>query len=227
MACKPKEPAKIALEPAPVAQLPAVIEAKPVLTRLADMAKAINTAFAEIDVTNAVLTDKRLTAGQMLKEARDRIAAQKPKEYTFEAWCRTNINRSQSDIYACIALASSDDPAASRKAEQANTRARQATHRARKSVTSQTPATPLPSAYAPAPPMPPPIEAITVEWASVKISPAMYIKALKDLAVAVRDNGNLTQLSSEQFPEDETSYFRKSLANMIAAAHTFLARVGE
>jgi hypothetical protein len=99
------------------------------------LAQQINVIFSAIDT---LTLDRRIEAGKLLKSARDQI----PESKAFFEWCKINIKRSKSDIYAFIALASTPDPVKSREAEKARNRDKQQTPQARKrrkiSVNSQT-----------------------------------------------------------------------------------------
>jgi hypothetical protein len=204
-------------------QLPATI-AKPelALAPLAEMATAINAVFdAETTALNTA-KDKRLEAGRLLKEVRDRLQAaalnkDTPNSISFDSWCKRNIKRSKADIYQCISLVSAKDPAKARDAEK--TRAREGMKAARAKAKAAPQSVTLQPSQPAAPAMPAPIAPITVPWESAPITAEMYISVLNDLGVAFHDNAQLGKIKSD------SAYFEASMANMIAAAKTFLARM--
>jgi hypothetical protein len=67
----------------------------------------------------------RIQTGHLLLAAKKKV-----DKGGWQAWCKANVKRSQSDIRMMIALAESSDPVAAREAEKANTRARVQRHRA-------------------------------------------------------------------------------------------------
>jgi hypothetical protein len=112
---------------------------------LATLAKDINQKLAEIDASQLALVDQRISAGTMLADARKRC-----DKGMFETWCKANINRSKSDIYALMKLVKPGvDPIAAREAEKARAREgmakTEANRREAASVSLQT-ATPKPNA---------------------------------------------------------------------------------
>ena len=117
---------------APTGNLPAIVN-PPVMATYDEMAKRIQAEFDAIDSADKAASDHRLAAGRLLFEVQQRHP-------NFMAWCKDNVKRSRSDIYALIALVKSPDP--SQASENARERARsgmRATRAAnRPSVTLQT-----------------------------------------------------------------------------------------
>lgn len=72
---------------------------------------------AKLATTRAM--DFRISAGLILIAARKRVTAEGGG---WEAWCQTNIKRSQGEIRKLMKLAGSDDPAAAREAEKQQNR---------------------------------------------------------------------------------------------------------
>ena len=123
------------LTPAPTGNLPAIVN-PPVMATYDEMAKRIQAEFDAIDSADKAASDHRLAAGRLLFEVQQRHP-------NFMAWCKDNVKRSRSDIYALIALVKSPDPsqASENARERARTgmRATRAGHRrAAPSVTLQT-----------------------------------------------------------------------------------------
>jgi hypothetical protein len=79
----------------------------------------------------------RIQTGHLLLAAKKKV-----DKGGWQAWCKTNVQRTRSDIRAMIALAESSDPVAAREAEKANTRARVQRHRA--SAVTSAPVTAVP-----------------------------------------------------------------------------------
>lgn len=139
---KPKTAAPEApiVAPPPVANLPAVIAP----ATLDEMAAKINMSFKAVDTAEIGMKNARIETGKLLIEVRDRLVEAAKKSggdgrNVFAAWFKKHINRSKSDIYACIKLASAPDPVAAVKAERATARASMATTRAnRQSETFRT-----------------------------------------------------------------------------------------
>jgi hypothetical protein len=83
---------------------------------LDELAETINTCLRKSE-------DYRVRAGIHLAEVRARIAAgELGDEWTWRAWCATNIKRSMRDINRCLALANAPDPEAAVAKERANAR---------------------------------------------------------------------------------------------------------
>ena len=120
------------LTPSPTGNLPAIVN-PPVMATYEEMAHKIQVELDAIAASEKAAFDHRLAAGRLLFEVQQRHP-------NFMAWCKDNVKRSRSDIYALIALVKSPDP--SQASENARERARtgmRATRAAnRPSVTLQT-----------------------------------------------------------------------------------------
>ena len=116
----------------PNGNLPAIVN-PPVMATYEEMAHKIQVELDAIAASEKAAFDHRLAAGRLLFEVQQRHP-------NFMAWCKDNVKRSRSDIYALIALMKSPDP--SQASENARERARtgmRATRAAnRPSVTLQT-----------------------------------------------------------------------------------------
>src|SRR5215204_1287794 len=85
---------------------------------LPQLAHEINVRFDLADRCEQKAVEHRISAGVHLKKAKELI----PKGQ-WEFWLKENIKRSRRDVYKCLALVKSDDPA---EQEQALSRQRQA-----------------------------------------------------------------------------------------------------
>jgi len=122
---------------------------QPTITQLTD---DINAKFREIDVSQQKadqglleVHDKRIEAGHMLHDARERVTAMIANgEYdgTWNKWCAEKIDRSRTDIYRCLKLVeghNSPTEALTRERTEAResmraTRARQATEATQRAI---------------------------------------------------------------------------------------------
>ncbi len=126
-----------ALPPVALPVITATVAAN--VTTLASLARNINARFDDATKADTAAYDARIAIGKLLIEARERVDAA-PKEHgTFTEWYKLNIKRSKADIYRCISLASSPEPAKAREAEKAVAREGMArTRGAAKSLTLET-----------------------------------------------------------------------------------------
>jgi hypothetical protein len=75
--------------------------------------------------------DYRVTAGQLLAEARHRVdAGEAGAGMGWEAWCKANVERSYRDVQRLLAIATAPDPAAAATTARETTRAQVAKSRA-------------------------------------------------------------------------------------------------
>lgn len=77
------------------------------------LARSINEHLSKASEADTAANDHRIAAGKMLAHVRAHTAPG-----YFSRWCEQNIKRSRSDIYRCLALVASDDPAEQAKARE-------------------------------------------------------------------------------------------------------------
>jgi hypothetical protein len=225
------KPATPVIEQPPEAQLPATIA--PNDPSLPELAARINAEFGEVDAALVGALNHRVLAGKMLKSVREQLrqAATRMggdgKRSSFDAWCKKNIKRSKADIYACLALVKSDDPAEQAAAvTRERTRAATGMAAARKwkqSVTLQTTPAPTPTA------MPAIIDA---EFTPVAIDPAAVVDWTNPPLLVITARKALQTLLSElhQISESNTvagisnAYYatNKAIMAYLTTTHTKL-----
>src|SRR5271169_6514679 len=84
---------------------------------------------AKIKACLARADNQRITAGQLLIEARERVGAGEAGNMEWPAWCSANIDRSYRNVQRLIAVAKADDPQAA--LEENRAAARERTRRSR------------------------------------------------------------------------------------------------
>lgn len=84
-----------------------------VQTPLDQVAHEINVRLDKADEIDGKARDHRLAAALLLKEARERLPRGE-----WGKWLVANIRRSRQDVYRCLALVKSDDPAKQRQARE-------------------------------------------------------------------------------------------------------------
>lgn len=84
-----------------------------VQTPLDRLAHEINVRLEKADEIDGKARDHRIAAGLLLKEARERLPRGE-----WGKWLVAYIRRSRQDVYRCLALVKSDDPAEQQKARQ-------------------------------------------------------------------------------------------------------------
>jgi hypothetical protein len=103
--------------PLPVEELPEAPESERPLedgpASLDRLAQEINARLDKADAMEGKAIDHRIAAGLRLKQARELV----PRGQWGE-WLAANIKRSRQDVYRCLALAKSDDPAEQRQARE-------------------------------------------------------------------------------------------------------------
>ena len=78
--------------------------------------------------------NQRITAGQLLIEARERVTAGEAGNIGWQAWCLANIDRSYHNLQRLIAVAKADDPQAA--LERGRAAARERMRRSREALNS-------------------------------------------------------------------------------------------
>jgi hypothetical protein len=107
-----------------------------VLDPLAAVAGKINALLDKAAKADEKAETYRISAGQELARARERVEAGEAGTTTWTAWCADNIKRSEGDIRKLLAIASSADPTKAAAAERQRNREAVARHRAYVSAVS-------------------------------------------------------------------------------------------
>jgi hypothetical protein len=100
------------------------------LDPLPTVAEKINALFDRAAKADGKAETYRISAGQELAKARDRVEAGEAGEITWTSWCADNIRRSEGDIRKVLAIANAADPAKALAAERQRNRDAIARHRA-------------------------------------------------------------------------------------------------
>jgi len=79
---------------------------------------------AKIRACLARADNQRITAGQLLIEARERVTAGEAGNMGWPAWCSANIDQSYRNVQRLIAVASADDPQTALEKDRAAARER-------------------------------------------------------------------------------------------------------
>ena len=108
-----------------------------VLDPLATVAGKINALLDKAAKADEKAETYRISAGQELARARDRVEAGEAGKTPWTAWCADNIRRSEGDIRKLLAIASSADPIKAAAAERQRNREAVARHRAYVSAVSR------------------------------------------------------------------------------------------
>jgi hypothetical protein len=101
------------------------------LTPLQQLAREANARLDRAKVAEGRARDLRISAGEVLAQAKDRVRAGEPGHTNWARWVRENIKHSYRDANKCIAIAQSSDPKAALEAERATARVGMASSRAR------------------------------------------------------------------------------------------------
>jgi hypothetical protein len=99
------------------------------LDPLPTVAEKINALFDRAAKADDKAETYRISAGQELAKARDRVEAGEAGEITWTAWSADNIRRSEGDIRKVLAIANAADPAKAAAAERQRNREAVARHR--------------------------------------------------------------------------------------------------
>jgi hypothetical protein len=100
------------------------------LDPLPTVAEKINALFDRAAKADDKAETYRISAGQELAKAKDRVEAGEAGEITWTAWSAGNIRRSEGDIRKVLAIANAADPAKAAAAERLRNRDAVARHRA-------------------------------------------------------------------------------------------------
>jgi hypothetical protein len=98
---------------------------------LEQLATEANARLDRAKVAEDRAKDLRISAGQILAEAKDRVRAGEPGHTNWAKWVRENIKHSYRDANKCIAIARSPDPNAALAAERETARVSMALSRAK------------------------------------------------------------------------------------------------